>query len=63
MELGGLNTGSMEQVLTSLERFFVSNGQVQVGGMVVSRATMGIGVFNGGMAGLNSLLREGEIAA
>jgi hypothetical protein len=31
--------------------------------MVVGRATELIGVFNGGVAGLNSLLREWEIAA
>lgn len=31
--------------------------------MVVSRATVLIGVFNGGMAGLNSLLRAWDVAA
>jgi hypothetical protein len=31
--------------------------------MLVDRTTVLVGVFNGGVAGLNCLLREGEIAA
>jgi len=41
----------------------VTNGQVDVGGVVVDRTTESVGVFKGGVAGLHSLLREWEIAA
>jgi hypothetical protein len=53
-------------VESSAQRFkpmLVSDRQVDVGGMTVGWATKLVGVFNGGMASLNSLLREGEIAA
>lgn len=45
------------------KRVRVAAGQGDVGGMVVGRATVLIGVLDGGVAGLNSLLRDGEIAA
>jgi len=40
-----------------------SDSQVQVRGVMVRRAAILVGVFNGGVASLNSLLREWDIAA
>ena len=63
VELGGLDSCSVKHVTACLERFFVSDSQVQVRGVMVRRAAILVGVFNGGVASLNSLLREWDIAA
>lgn len=47
----------------SFETELVANGQRDVAWVMVGRATEGVSVFNGGMAGLNGLVREWDIAA
>lgn len=53
----------MKRVTQGFKLRFVANRQMDVGGMIVGRATVEIGVFNGGVTGLNSLLREWDVAA
>lgn len=53
----------MKGITQHFKASLVANGQVDEGGMMVGRATELIGVFNGGVAGLNSLLREWDVAA
>jgi hypothetical protein len=45
------------------KRMLVAGRQVDVGRVMVGGATELIGVFNGGVASLNSLLRDWEISA
>ena len=63
MKLRGGNAHVVETRAKVLERVLVSTGQGDVGGMVVGRATVLVGVFNGGVTRLNGLLRDGDIAA
>jgi hypothetical protein len=63
VKLRGGNADVVEARAQVLERVLVSTGQGDVGGVVVGRATMLVGVLNGGVTGLNGPLRDGEIAA
>jgi hypothetical protein len=63
MEFRGWNSGFVQRRTQSFKRMLVAGRKIDVARMVVGRATELIGVFNSGVAGLNSLLREWEIAA
>lgn len=63
MELSSRDASCLEPSTELFELRFVARRQVDVRGMVVGRATVEIGVFKGGVTGLNGLLREREIAA
>jgi len=63
VKLRGGDTCMVETCANTFESVLVSTGQGDVGGMVVGRATVLVGVFNGGVTGLNGLLRDGDIAA
>lgn len=62
-ELGRGNALLVQDATKLLELVLVSNGQVDVGRVMVVRATMLVGVLNGGMCCLNRLLRERNVAA
>lgn len=57
------NTGLIQGVLQGAKMTLIACSQMDVGRMVVRRTTMLVGVFKGGMAGLDGLLRERQIAA
>ena len=63
VKLGGWDAQVIQAGAKILERVLVTASQGNVGGMMVGRATVLIGVLNGGVTGLNSLLRDGDIAA
>lgn len=63
MELSGGDSGCLEARTKQFQVFLVACCQVNVRGMVVGRATVCVGVLHGGMAGLDSLLREWDVAA
>ena len=63
MKLRGGNADVVETRAKVLESVLVSTGQGNVGGVMVSRATVLIGVLKSGVTGLNGLLRDGDIAA
>jgi len=63
MKLSCAVTRGLETRAQVLKPVLVANRQVDVGGMVVGRATVLIGVFNGGVGCLNGLVRDREIAA
>lgn len=62
VKLRGGNTFVVETRANTFESVLVSTGQGDVGGVMVGRATVLIGVFNSGVTGLNGLLRDGDIA-
>ena len=63
VEFSGLNTVTMQICAKSLKRRGIASRQVNVRRMVVTGTTIFVGIFNGRMACLNSLLREWDIAA
>lgn len=63
VKLRGGDAEMVETCAQVLERVLVSAGQGDVGGMVVGRATVLVGVLKGGVAGLNRLVRDWEISA
>lgn len=63
MELGGGNSGLFKRMTQLFKLGLVAMSQVDVGRMVVNRTTILVGVFKGGMAGLDGLLRERDIPA
>lgn len=63
VEFGRANTCRMKCITQHFEASLVANRQVDITGVVIGGATKLISVFNGGVAGLNRLLREREIAA
>jgi hypothetical protein len=63
MKFRGGNSGFVQRRTQSFKRMLVAGRKIDVARMVVGRATELESVFNGGVAGLNSLLREWEIAA
>lgn len=63
VELGSLNAGVVQSMAKLLETLLVTNAKVDVAGMSVRWTTVGVSVFKGGVAGLNCLLSEWEIAA
>lgn len=62
MKFGRVESFGVQHLLQANEVFFVSNSQVNVRGMVVRWTTVRKCVFNCGVAGLNSLLGEWDIA-
>ena len=62
VEFGRIKAFGMQHLLQANQIFFVANGQVNVGGMVVRWTTVRECVFNCGVAGLNSLLGERNVA-
>jgi hypothetical protein len=63
VELGRADTSVMETGTEGLELRRVASGQVNVGGVLVGRATEQVRVFNGCMSSLHGLLRERNVAA
>lgn len=63
VELGGGNARLIQGVLQRPKVGLVTDGQVDVGRVVVRRTTVSVGVFEGGVAGLNGLLRKRQIAS
>lgn len=63
MELGSGNSRKIQARTKLLQLALVLDGEMDVRRMVVRRPTELIGVFDAGMSGLNSLLREWEVAA
>lgn len=63
MKFRGWDSGFVQRRTQSFKRMLVAGRKIDVARVVVGRATELIGVFNSGVAGLNSLLREWEIAA
>lgn len=63
VKLGSGDALVVETRTQLFKRLLVAGRQGDVGGMVVGRATELIGVLDGGVTGLNSLLRDGDIAA
>ncbi len=63
MKLGCGNASIVETCAQLFKRMLVAGRQVDVGRVMVGRATELISVFNGGVASLNSLLRDWDIAA
>ena len=63
MKFGRANTCLVEHDTKLLKTKLVANSQMNVGGVVIDRATIFECVFNGGVTGLNSLLRDGDITA
>lgn len=53
----------MQASTNGFELKLVASGQVDIAGVVVGGATVEVSVLERGVSGLNSLLREGEIAA
>lgn len=62
-ELGCRDAKKRKASAQNFKLMLVANRQVDVGRVVVGRATELIGVFNGSMCRLNSLLREWDVAA
>ena len=63
MELSRVHACTLKARAKLFQLVLVANGEVNVRGMVVGRTTIGVGVLHGGMACLDSLLREWDIAA
>lgn len=63
VKLGGVDAQAFKASTKSHQLLLITNSQVDVGRVVVGRATEGVSVLNGCVSGLNSLLREWEIAA
>ncbi len=63
MKLCGLDASSMQRRLELVKRSDVPTGQMNVGRVMVRRSTIGVSMFKGSVASLNSLLREWEVAA
>jgi hypothetical protein len=63
MELRGANASVLETDTEGLELRRIASGQVDVGGVLVGRATEQVRVFNGCMSSLHGLLRERNVAA
>lgn len=63
VELGSANPVGMQASTQALKLLLVPDREMNVAGVMVGRATELIGVFNGSVRRLNSLLREWEIAA
>ena len=62
-ELRRDNASVRETTTKEPQRLLITRSEMDVGGMVVVRATVLIGVFNGSMRCLNGLVRDGDIAA
>ena len=62
VEFGRVKAFGMQHLLQTKQIFFVANGQVNVRGMVVWCTTVRECVFDCGVAGLNSLLGERNVA-
>lgn len=62
MELGGPDSGGMEPGTEGLELRCVASGQVDVGGVLVGRATEQVCVLKGCVGSLHGLLREWNVA-
>lgn len=62
VELGSRDTGFLKAGTDQLKMRLVAGCQSDVRRVFVGRTTEEIGVFNGGVASLNCLLREWEIA-
>ena len=62
VEFGRVKAFGMQHLLQTKQIFFVANGQVNVRGMVVWWTTVRECVFDCGVAGLNSLLGERNVA-
>lgn len=63
VELGSWDSIRIERSTKLFKLLLVSNSEMDIRGMVVSRATESVCVFDSGMAGLNSLLREWDVSA
>lgn len=63
VEFGRGNACLMQARTKQFQLALVANCQVDVGGMVVGRATIQVRVLNGCVCSLHGLLREWEIAA
>jgi hypothetical protein len=63
VELGSWDSILIERGAKLFQLLLVSNGEMDVRRMMVSRATKSVCVFDGGMASLNSLLREWDVSA
>jgi hypothetical protein len=63
VEFGGLDALFVQREAQQLKRLSVTSRQVDQRRVVVVRATELKCIFESGMAGLNSLVREGEISA
>jgi hypothetical protein len=63
LKLGRDNARVREAPTKKPQRLLITRSEMDVGGMVVGRATVLIGVLNGSVASLNSLVRDGDIAA
>jgi len=63
VKLSGAVTGSLEARTKLLEPALVADREVDVGRVVVGRATVLVGVLNGSVGCLHCLLRDGDIAA
>lgn len=62
MEFRRVKSFGLQHLLQTNQIIFISNGQVNVRGMVVRWTTIRKCVFNCGVTGLNSLLGEWDIA-
>lgn len=63
VKLGRADACALETRTDHFQLALVTDGEVDVRGMVVGRATELIGVFDGCVRSLNGLLREWDIAA
>ena len=63
MELGRTKAFGMQNLLQVKQVFFVADGEVNVRGMMVRWTTVRKSVFDCGMAGLNGLLGERNVAS
>ena len=62
VKFGRRNTCIIQLLPKLLELMLVFDGAMDVAWMTVDRTTIGVSVFNGRMACLNSLLREWEVS-
>jgi hypothetical protein len=63
VELGGVDPVTVKLRAQLFKRVLVSSRQGNERGVMIVWTTMLVGVFEGGMTGLHSLLREGKISA
>lgn len=62
MELRGADSSHVQTGTERLELSGVASSQMDVRGVVIGRAAEGVSVFQSGVAGLDSLLRERNVA-